>query len=106
MRPIEGTAGKPGLISVAFANLDMRSLRARVEAAALAFARASNPDDEIFVVNFADTVHLDVPMTSDVRVLEAGIGRVDSIGGTALRDAVDLAERYLRDHAGRWRPGG
>ena len=23
MRPIEGTAGKPGLISIAFANLDM-----------------------------------------------------------------------------------
>ena len=68
----------------------MRSLRAKVEAAALAFARASNPDDEIFVVNFADTVHLDVPMTADLRVLEAGIGRVDSIGGTALRDAVDL----------------
>jgi VWFA-related protein len=79
----------------------MRSLRAKVEAAALAFARASNPDDEIFVVNFADTVHLDVPMTADLRVLEAGIGRVDSIGGTALRDAVDLAEHYLRDHATR-----
>jgi Ca-activated chloride channel homolog len=79
----------------------MRRLRSKVEAAALAFARASNPDDEIFVVNFADKVHLDVPMTSDVRVLEAGIARVDSIGGTSLRDAVDLAERYLGDHAGR-----
>jgi Ca-activated chloride channel homolog len=79
----------------------MRRLRSKVEAAALAFARASNPDDEIFVVNFADKVHLDVPMTSDVRVLEAGIARVDSIGGTSLRDAVDLAERYLDDHARR-----
>jgi VWFA-related protein len=79
----------------------MRALRAKVEAAALAFARASNPDDEIFVVNFADKVRLDVPMTGDLRVLEAGIGRVDSIGGTALRDAVDLAERYLREHATR-----
>ena len=29
----------------------------KVEAAALAFARASNPDDEVFVVNFADKVH-------------------------------------------------
>jgi Ca-activated chloride channel homolog len=77
----------------------MRALRSKVEAAALAFARASNPHDELFVVNFADKVHLDVPMTADRRVLEAGIGRVDSIGGTALRDAVDMAERYLGDHA-------
>jgi VWFA-related protein len=79
----------------------MRQLRPKVEAAALAFARASNPADEIFVVNFNDTVRVDVPMTDDVGVLEAGIGRVDSIGGTALRDAVDTAERYLTDHATR-----
>jgi VWFA-related protein len=32
----------------------MRPLRAQVEAAALVFARASNPRDEMFVVNFAD----------------------------------------------------
>jgi Ca-activated chloride channel homolog len=55
----------------------------------------------VHAVNFADKVHLDVPMTSDVRVLEADITRVDSIGGTSLRDAVDTAERYLRDRARR-----
>jgi Ca-activated chloride channel homolog len=79
----------------------MRPLRSRVERAALAFARASNPQDELFVLNFADRVHVDVPMTSDIRVLEAGIARVDSIGGTALRDAVRTGELYLRDHA-KW----
>ncbi len=77
----------------------MRPLRAKVEAAALAFARASNPQDEMFVLNFADTPHLDVPMTGDLGVLEAGIARVDSIGGTAMRDAVAMGEAYLRDHA-------
>jgi VWFA-related protein len=79
----------------------MRTLRSRVEAAALAFVRASNPDDEVFVVNFADHVRLDVPMTRDVHTLEAGIARVDAIGGTALRDAVHFAETYLHEHA-RW----
>jgi Ca-activated chloride channel family protein len=79
----------------------MRPRRARVEAAALAFARASNPEDELFVVNFADKARLDVPFTSDLRVLESGIARVDSIGGTAMRDAVDMAEGYLHDHAAR-----
>jgi VWFA-related protein len=79
----------------------MRPLRSRVERAALAFARASNPQDELFVLNFADRVRVDVPMTSDLHVLEAGISRVDSIGGTALRDAVRTGELYLRDHA-KW----
>lgn len=79
----------------------MRPLRASVEAAALAFVRASNPLDEVFVLNFADTPRIDVPFTSDVHVLEAGVTRVDSIGGTALRDAIQVAERYLRDHATR-----
>jgi VWFA-related protein len=77
----------------------MRSLRANVEQAALAFVRASNPLDDVFVLNFADTAHVDVPMTKDVRVLETGIARVDSVGGTAMRDAVLLAESYLRQHA-------
>ena len=81
----------------------MRSLRSHVEAAALAFARASNPGDEMFVINFADTPRLDVPFTSDVRALEAGIARVDAIGGTAMRDAIDLAETYLDEHATRER---
>jgi VWFA-related protein len=79
----------------------MRPLRAKAEAAALAFARASNPDDEMFVLNFADTAHVDVPITSDLAVLESGIARVDSIGGTALRDAVVTGDEYLRDHAKR-----
>jgi VWFA-related protein len=77
----------------------MRPLRANVEAAALAFARASNPLDEMFVLNFADKVNLDVPFTSDPGVLERGIARVDSIGGTALHDAIDTAQTYLGDHA-------
>jgi Ca-activated chloride channel family protein len=73
----------------------MRPLRPQVEAAALAFARASNPLDEMFVLNFADRPRVDVPFTSDVHVLEAGIARVDSIGGTGMWDAVEAAEAYV-----------
>lgn len=79
----------------------MRTLRSRVEAAALAFVRASNPLDEEFVINFGDKVRLDVPMTRDPAALETGIARVDSIGGTAMRDAVEAGEAYLREHATR-----
>ena len=77
----------------------MRLLRAKVEAAALAFVRASNPLDDVFVVNFADKPRIDVPFTHDVRALETGVARVDAIGGTAMRDAMVMAECYLRDHA-------
>jgi VWFA-related protein len=76
----------------------MRTLRTKVEAAALAFARACNQQDDFFVVNFADTPRLDVPITRDVRTLEDGIARVDAIGGTALYDALQLAQRYQHEH--------
>jgi len=75
----------------------MRDARPRVEAAALAFANASHPDDELFVVDFADKARVDVPFTGDRAVLERSIARVDAIGGTAMRDAVDVAEGYLHD---------
>jgi Ca-activated chloride channel family protein len=77
----------------------MRTKRAKVEAAALDFARASNPQDEMFVLNFADKSRIDVPMTSDVSALETGISRVDSIGGTAMRDAIAAGEEYLTREA-------
>ena len=79
----------------------MRALRGRVEAAALALARASNPDDEIFVVNFNDKARIDVPFTSNVGVIETGIRRADAIGGTAMRDAIELAQRYLSERGTR-----
>jgi VWFA-related protein len=74
----------------------MRPRRAQVESAALALAGASNPDDEIFVMNFADRPHLDVPLTRERQVLEARIARLDAIGGTALYDAVEAGTDAVR----------
>jgi len=79
----------------------MRLRREAVETAALDFARASNPLDEIFILNFADKAHVDVPFTSDLHALEAGIAGMDCIGGTAMRDAVHAAAAYLNGHASR-----
>jgi VWFA-related protein len=79
----------------------MRTKRVTVEAAARDFARASNPQDEMFVLNFADKSRIDVPMTGDLRALETGIARVDSIGGTAMRDAIAAGEDYLTRNAHR-----
>lgn len=79
----------------------MRMRRSKVEAAAIALVRASDRSDDVFVVNFADRPQIDVPITNVISVLEAGISRLDSIGGTALWDAVERATQYLNEHARR-----
>ncbi len=77
----------------------MMTKRSRVEAAALAMVRASNPQDEVFIVNFNDDAYLDVPFTSDIHKLEQGLARIDSRGGTAMRDAINKALDYTRTDA-------
>ena len=51
----------------------MRDKRAAVDAAALDLVKASNPDDEAFVVNFSDKAYLDQGFTSNVSALERGL---------------------------------
>jgi VWFA-related protein len=73
--------------------------RSDVIAAALAFARSSNPKDQIFVVNFNDQVSFalpeKIPFTDNVAQLEMALSRVAAIGQTALYDAVDVALNHL-----------
>lgn len=77
----------------------MMSKRSRVEAAALAMVKESNPQDEVFIVNFNDEAFLDVPFTSDVKRMEQGLARIDSRGGTAMRDAVSMSLDYANKDA-------
>ncbi|MFL6351313.1 MAG: VWA domain-containing protein [Bryobacteraceae bacterium] len=77
----------------------MSTKRSRVEAAALAMVRASNPQDEVFIVNFNDDAYLDVPFTSDIHKMEQGLARIDSRGGTAMRDAINMSLDYIKDKA-------
>ncbi|HXN49738.1 MAG TPA: VWA domain-containing protein [Bryobacteraceae bacterium] len=79
----------------------MREKRKKVEDAAMALVKASNPQDEVFIVNFNDEAYLDVPMTNDMKKLEEGVARIDSRGGTAMRDAIDLSMEYLKSKAKR-----
>jgi VWFA-related protein len=83
----------------------MRDKRAKVEAAALAMARDSNPEDEVFVVNFNDEAFLDLPhnknFTSDVKDLEEALTRIDSRGGTAMRDAIRMSIDHLKEKANK-----
>jgi VWFA-related protein len=77
----------------------MMTKRARVEAAALALVRESNPQDEVFIVNFNDDHYLDVPFTDDIHKMEQGIAKIDSRGGTAMRDAISASLDYMKENA-------
>jgi Ca-activated chloride channel family protein len=67
----------------------------QVIAASLAFARASNPQDEMFVVHFNDQARLglpaDKPFTGSISELETALSAFTGEGTTALYDAVALA---------------
>jgi len=81
----------------------MRDKRAKVEAAALALVKASNPDDEVFIVNFNDEAFLDNPhgkdFTNDVKEMEDALTRIDSRGGTAMRDAIRMSIDHVKEKA-------
>ena len=77
----------------------MRENRDEVAEAAKDFLASSNPQDQIFVVNFNETAHLglpaDIPFTSDVSQLVSAVETGPSKGLTALYDAVAIGLRHL-----------
>lgn len=83
----------------------MRDKRAKVAAASLALVRDSNKEDEVFVVNFNDEAFLDLPhqkeFTNDITELEEALSRIDSRGGTAMRDAIRMSIDHLKEKAHR-----
>lgn len=79
----------------------MKEKRQKVEIASMDLVKASNPQDEVFVVNFNDVAYLDVPMTNSIKALEEGVARIDSRGGTAMRDAISMSIDYLKENGKR-----
>jgi Ca-activated chloride channel homolog len=77
----------------------MREKRAKVNKAALNLVRASNPQDEVFVVNFSDEYFLDQPFTSKINLLQSALEKYETRGGTALYDAVVASADELKKHS-------
>lgn len=69
--------------------------RAQVAAAALTLVRASNKDDEVFVMTFNDQPELVQDFTHDIGQLEKSLNKIDSRGATAMRDALLLGVEHL-----------
>ncbi len=76
----------------------MSDKRPEVNAAALTFVQTSNPDDEVFVVNFNEDYYLDQrsDFTNNISVLRDALARIDARGSTALYDAVLASLHHLR----------
>jgi len=77
----------------------MREKRAKVNQAALNLVRSSNPNDEVFIVNFNDEQYLDQDFTHDLRKLKEALEKIDARGGTALYDAVVASADHLKQNA-------
>src|SRR5580658_3425630 len=77
----------------------MREKREKVNAAALNLVRASNPSDEVCIVNFNDEYYLDQDFTANINKLKQGLEKIEARGGTALYDAVVATAEHLKKGA-------
>ena len=77
----------------------MREKRNKVNQAALNLVRASNPRDEVFVVNFNDEYYLDQDFTNNLLRLKEALEKIDARGGTALYDALVASAEHLKRNA-------
>src|SRR6266852_9060124 len=77
----------------------MHDKRAKVASAALALVSASNPEDEVFIMNFSDQPSLERDFTNNIKALEETLKKIDSKGETAMRDALLMGIEHLRHGA-------
>jgi Ca-activated chloride channel homolog len=61
--------------------------------------KASNPQDEFFVVNFNDDPYMDQDFTSDPKSVFEALVKMDARSGTAINDTVLASADHLRKGA-------
>lgn len=83
------------------ASASMENKKDRVASAALAMVKASNPDDEVFIIRFNEEPDVVQDFTSDPAVLEKSLRNLRPKGETAMRDAALLGIEHLRAKAKR-----
>ena len=77
----------------------MREKRDKVNKAAINLVKSSNPQDQVFVVNFNDEYYLDQDFTGDINKLKEALEKVETRGGTALYDAVVASADHMKKNA-------
>jgi Ca-activated chloride channel family protein len=76
----------------------MRGKIDQVTKAALAFIRASNPQDQVFLIGFNEEVELLQDFTSDIDEITDALDNIVVMGSTAVYDAIYLGVQ--KAHAG------
>jgi Ca-activated chloride channel homolog len=69
---------------------------ARSKDAAVAFLKTSNPDDEFYLLTFADVPKIDVDFTTDVSEVQNRLVYKNAKGSTTLYDAVYLGMQKMK----------
>jgi hypothetical protein len=73
----------------------MSNKRVQVNAAALSLVKASKARDQVCIVDFNDEVFNALPhnkeFTSDLNDMEEAVSHIDSRGGKAMRDAIQMS---------------
>src|SRR5580692_10173473 len=77
----------------------MTDKRDRVASAALSLVKASNPQDEVFIIDFNERAVLAKEFTNNIKDLEGALHNIDAQGETAMRDALLLGIEHLRHRA-------
>jgi Ca-activated chloride channel family protein len=97
-RPINVFQGEDAPVTVGIVvdnSASMAPKRSEVIAASLAFARSSNPQDQMFVVHFSDHARFGLPpakaFTDSIPELETALSHFAPGGTTALYDAMGMA---------------
>ena len=106
-QPIKQFSGDERPVTVGIvvdASGSMRTKQAEVVAAALSFVDTSNPEDEIFVVNFNDRAQFslppETPFSHDRGEIQIALLDKKPEGKTALYDALTMALEHVRK--GKW----
>jgi len=72
-----------------------------VRKAAIDLIKASNRDDETFIVNFSDEAYIDQDLTGDLEKLQEALNLFKVQGGTAIYDTVIASADYLSKNAAK-----
>jgi len=95
--PVEGA---PASIGILLDNSgSMKDKRKEAIAALEELVKASNPNDEFFVVNFNVNPYLDLDYTSNPEAIFKALERADAHGGTSLYDALIAAALHFHKGA-------
>lgn len=76
----------------------MRDKRGEVNQSVLNLIRASNPGDQVFIVNFSENSYLDQDFTSNINLLHNALNQASTQGSTALYDAIVASLRHLKNN--------